>query len=53
LPLGHQWVAQKRLVTLGTRAVANPHAHYICTRTGETRPAVVAARERLQSAVPI
>jgi DNA-binding transcriptional LysR family regulator len=50
LPLGQQWLTHKRLVTLGTRVGANPSAHYICTRAGETRPAVVAARDRLQSA---
>jgi LysR family transcriptional regulator, glycine cleavage system transcriptional activator len=50
LPLARAWLDDGRLVSLGLREIPNPNAHYICTRTTETRPAVTALRDRLRSA---
>lgn len=50
LPLAQSALESRRLVPLKVRAAPNPRGHYVCTRTGETRPAVIELRDRIQSA---
>lgn len=49
-PLADDRLASGRLMRLGDRELANPAGHFVCLRDGETRRAVLIARERLHLA---
>ena len=51
-PYADREIVEGRLVPITDRALANPSAHFLCTRTGEQRAAVIELGERLARLLP-
>ncbi len=51
-PYADRLVEDGRLIPISGRALSNPSAHFVCTRVGEQRAAVIELAERLGGLMP-